>query len=483
MNRPMPSGERVLVAVPTYNEADNVESIFRTLTGLPLPLEFLFIDDNSPDGTGKILDRLAAGMGNVRVMHRPGKMGIGSAHQAGIRYAYEQGYRTLVTMDADLTHSPALIKDFLAAISESDIVVGSRWKHRGSLAGWVWYRHLLTHAAHWMTVALLGMPYDASGAFRAYRLDRIPHATFALVRDTGYSFFWESLFILWMNGHSVREIPIQLPVRAMGQSKMRFRDVIHGVLRLFGMFRRKLFDRKSLILRQQDAEGSRANSAAEWERYWEGKTGKKRSGFYDVIAQFYRLYIIKRTLRHYTRKHFAAHAKLLHAGCGGGEVDDVVVSRNQVTALDISENALNHYRKLHNGNAEIIHGSIYAIGAGPDTFDGIYNLGVMEHFSPEEIGRVLTEFRRVLKPGGRLVLFWPPTYGLSVAALKIIHFVLNRILRKNIRLHPDEPSLIRSKAQAEAYLRGSGLDPIEYSFGIRDLFTYAVVVGEKRPAL
>lgn len=472
----------VLIMIPTYNEAENIQLMYDQLADQGLSADILFIDDNSPDGTGELIDRIAAGAANVHALHRPGKLGVGSAHQHGIAWAYERGYRVLLTMDADFTHSPTRVAEFLAAPDDADVVIGTRYAQPGSLDGWYWYRKLLTHAAHWMTVVLLGMSYDASGAFRRYRLDRLDPGLFKMVRDTGYSFFWESLYILWINGHSVHEIPIELPVRTYGSSKMKLSDVINGVRRLCGMAGRRWFNRRSLLLKTNDSGAglSRANSPDEWERYWASKAGKQKRGLYDVIARFYRLYIIKRNLKHHIDKNFPAGARLLHAGCGGGEVDDVVVESMHVTALDISANALANYRKLHGDAVETVQSDIEKIDIRDDSIDGVYNLGVMEHFSPEQITNILQEFRRILKPGGRVVLFWPPTYGLSVFALKLIHFVLNNILRKGIRLHPDEPSLIRSRRQARNYMASADLELVDYSFGIRDLFTYAVVVGEKR---
>ena len=175
---------RMLVVIPTYNERENVSAMCGQLTALHLDADILFIDDGSPDGTGAVLDNLAKHHGRVRVMHREGKTGIGSAHQAGIAAAYEGGYSTLVTMDCDFTHSPSDIPRLVSAVlgSESDVVVGSRYLAPGSLPGWNLLRRSLTVFGHFLTTALLDMPEDASGAFRLYRLDRIPRELFGLVR-------------------------------------------------------------------------------------------------------------------------------------------------------------------------------------------------------------------------------------------------------------------------------------------------------------
>lgn len=471
---------KTLIMIPTYNEAENIERIYTELSNVLVDADLLFVDDNSPDGTGDIADRLAQSDERVRVIHRPGKLGVGAAHKDGINWAYDNGYQRLLTMDCDFTHSPSMVGEFLDADDAYDIAVGTRFVRDDSLGEWVWYRKTLTRAAHRMTVTMLGMPYDASGAFRFYRIDRIPREIFDRVRDGGYSFFWESLFILWRNGCKVREIPIDLPARTYGHSKMRYRDVVNGVTHLFATFFRYHFNRRSIIFTRPD----RANTAGEWDKYWAANSAKdesKRTEFalYDVIAQFYRNRIIKGTLAHFTSKHFAPNAKVLHAGCGGGEVDDAVIGRLNVTALDISQAAISRYAQRHGERAAVMLGDIMDTKLPSGEMDGVYNLGVMEHFSDSEIRGVLSECARVLKPEGRIVLFWPPTYGLSVWALRLIHFVLNSILRRNIRLHPDEPSLLQSRAQARSYMQVAGFRMEEYYFGIRDLFTYSVVVGTK----
>jgi SAM-dependent methyltransferase len=169
---------------------------------------------------------------------------------------------------------------------------------------------------------------------------------------------------------------------------------------------------------------------------------------------------------------------LLHAGCGGGEVDKKIVSDFRVTALDISPNALELYRAKNPGVDAVI-ANIFDLSKLRDKFDGVYNLGVMEHFSPVEIVEILKQFHGVLKPGGKIVLLWPPVYGLSVIALHIIHFVLNRVMRRNIQLHPLEPTKVSSRRQVESYLSAAGFRLRSMQFGPRDAFTYVVIAAEK----
>lgn len=217
------SPNRRLVLIPTYNEAGNIHEMADRLRALGL--DMLFVDDASPDGTGRVLDGLAAKDHTIRVLHRPCKQGVGSAHLDGIAFAYERGYSVLITMDADFTHPPEAVPALLAGTEGVDLVVGSRFVENGAFVGWSLWRKMLSVAGHWTTGRLLGMPYDATGAFRAYRLDRIPRDLFSRVRSSGYAFFFESLFVLSRGGVAIREVPVRAERRRRGRSKMNFRDM------------------------------------------------------------------------------------------------------------------------------------------------------------------------------------------------------------------------------------------------------------------
>ena len=471
----------LLIFIPTYNERENVPGILRQILDLGLSTDILFVDDNSPDGTGELLEKLAKETPNVIVHHRPGKMGIGSAHVYGINWAYAQGYRKLITMDCDFTHSPEYIKDLLLKADAADVVVGSRFLQEKSIATWNLYRKFLTNFGHLLTRFFLKMPYDATGAFRLYRLDRIPRNFLNPVLSRSYSFFFESLYILHFNGLRITEVPTHLPARVYGHSKMGMKDICQSVFLLVIIHFTTLLNRERLEIAEPFVPSG--NSAAlpdpqGWIDYWAGKS-KPTLLVYDLIAAFYRKFIIRPSLNHYILKYFNADSRLLHAGCGSGQVDKDIGEKIAISALDISPEALTIYKKANKRYRELIHGSIFAMPAMEASFDGIYNLGVMEHFTEKEISSILDEFNRVLKPGGRIVLFWLPEFGLSVMFLKFVHFVLNRVLKKNIELHPPEITRVRTRRQIHAYLEGSGFTLVEYRFGARDLFTHVIVVGEK----
>ena len=331
---------RRLIFVPTYNENRNVERLCEELLALPLAADILFIDDGSPDGTGKTLDRLAREHRRVSVIHREGKLGIGSAHRAGIAYAYDKGYDLLITMDADFSHSPADLPRLLAAHTHDvDLVVTSRYLEPDSLPGWSLHRLFLTRFGHLLTRVLLRMPYDANGALRLYDLQRIPRELFELVTARAYGFFFESLFVLCRNGARIREIPIVLPARVYGNSKLTVRDAFRSGRLLVTLFFAHLVN-PGRVRRSRPIDRLRPElrESQGWDEYWSEKRTALGS-LYDLVAAVYRR-VIRRNLRRFAERSFAAGARILHAGCGSGQVDAGLHRRFRVTAVDISERAL-----------------------------------------------------------------------------------------------------------------------------------------------
>ncbi len=473
----------ILIFTPTYNEVENIRSLIEQVLQLGLPADILVIDDNSPDGTGDIVSRMMSRHPNLKLRERARKEGIGSAHLMALRYAKSEGYRFLISLDADFSHKPQDIPRLLELKDTYDVVVGSRFQLKSSLREWNLFRRFLTHLGHFLTQVMLRLPYDASGGLRLYCLDRIPSALFERIESRDYEFFFESLTLLHLSGFNIGELPVELPARTYGHSKMRMRHMARGLLRLF-----RLAGKLAIIrLQSQRTDGKRMASADpkvmrdNWNEYWDTGGQNVSRSTYNIIASFYRNYLIKPTLNYFIKNTFAPHAELLHAGCGGGEVDTDIVRYARVTAIDISPIAVSKYRASHGPQAECMVMDIFHLSHFDRRFDGLYNLGVMEHFEGDQIQQILTEFNRILRPGGRLVLFWPPIFGLSVIALRMIHFVLNGILRRNIQLHPPEPSKVRSRKQIRKLLNESGFELESFSFGIRDAFTYAVIVAAKRP--
>ncbi len=473
----MAHAKKTLIFIPTYNERHNVEPMCEQLFALGLDADVVFMDDSSPDGTGEILEGLAGRHDRLSVIHRPAKSGIGSAHVAGIAYAYDHGYQRLVTLDADFTHSPEAIPTFLARAEESDAVVGSRYLLPNSLPDWTRFRKSLTTLGHAMTKNVLGIPHDATGAFRVYNLETIPRSLFDLVRSQGYAFFFESLFVLHNNGFSIAEVPLALPARTYGSSKMSGVEVARSMKTLASLWLTKLTAPSRFRLGRAPDIDSELVDVQNWNEYWDKKE-RATTATYDVIATVYRNTIIKRRLEETIEREFTQGSRLLHAGCGSGQVDVALHDHANIIAVDISESALRTYLR-ENPQAHVRHASIFELPFEESSFDGAYNLGVVEHFTHEELARAFGEIRRVLKPGGKVVVFWPHAQATSVKVLGLAHWILNDVLDKDVRLHPPEPSLVHSQREASKLLAAGGLELVSYDFGPKDFFVQAVVVARR----
>ncbi len=220
MNEP-----KIMVVIPTYNEADNLPAMAGELLAVDLPgLEILIVDDNSPDGTGEIADELATRHPErVHVIHRSGKLGLGTAYVSGFRYALEQGADLIVQMDADFSHSPGYIPQFVEATKDYDVVVGSRYVAGGSLdERWSWWRYFLSWWANSVyTRLILGVKVkDATAGFKCWRRATLEGIGLERVRSNGYVFQVEMAYLTEKLGYSFLEIPIHFEDRRIGRSKM-----------------------------------------------------------------------------------------------------------------------------------------------------------------------------------------------------------------------------------------------------------------------
>ncbi|HVT04166.1 MAG TPA: class I SAM-dependent methyltransferase [Thermoanaerobaculia bacterium] len=213
-----------------------------------------------------------------------------------------------------------------------------------------------------------------------------------------------------------------------------------------------------------------------WDDYWASKPSGG-SSLYQKIATLYRNAFISPGLASAIGRHFSPGSSLLHAGCGSGGADNGL-AEVRITAVDISMNALQLYRRS-NLRGSLTRASVFELPFAGGSFDGSYNLGVIEHFDTDEIRRMLLEMSRVIRPGGKIVLFWPHTRGSSVIVLGVVHWILHRIFRSPLQLHPPEISLLRSRRHAEEVLAAAGLRCVDYRFGPRDGFVQAIVVAQK----
>ena len=212
---------RVLVVIPTYNEADNIRLITERVRRAVPAVDILVADDNSPDGTGAIADELAVADDHIFVLHRAGKNGLGAAYKAGFAWAKDKGYDAVVEMDADGSHAPEELHKLLDALNGADAVLGTRYIPGGSVHNWPAHRLLLSRGGNIYIRVALGMPFkDATGGYRAYRMAVLDAIDVATVASTGYSFQVELAWRTYRRGFRLAEVPITFTEREHGVSKM-----------------------------------------------------------------------------------------------------------------------------------------------------------------------------------------------------------------------------------------------------------------------
>jgi dolichol-phosphate mannosyltransferase len=227
---------RIMVVIPTYNEADNLPTMVGELLALDLPgLQILVVDDNSPDGTGKIAEELAKRYpGRIHVIHRSGKLGLGTAYVTGFAYALEHGADLVIQMDADFSHSPSYIPKLVEAAKDFDVVVGSRYVSGGSLdERWSWWRYFLSWWANSVyTRLILGVKVkDATAGFKCWRRATLEGIGLERVRSNGYVFQVEMAYLTEKLGYRFLELPIYFEDRRIGRSKMTAPVKIEAALR------------------------------------------------------------------------------------------------------------------------------------------------------------------------------------------------------------------------------------------------------------
>jgi dolichol-phosphate mannosyltransferase len=212
---------RVVVVIPTYNEAENLEWIVNRLRRAQPEVDVLVVDDESPDGSGRIADTLAKEDPRVRVLHRTAKGGLGAAYVHGFTWALEQGYDVIGEMDADGSHQPEQLQRLLDALDDADLVIGSRWVPGGSVVNWPRRRELLSRGGNLYVRLLLGIEVrDATAGYRLFRRETLEKIDLAKVRSTGYVFQTDMVARTLSAGLVVREVPIEFVERVRGDSKM-----------------------------------------------------------------------------------------------------------------------------------------------------------------------------------------------------------------------------------------------------------------------
>ena len=227
---------RALVILPTYNEAENLEKIVPEILEADDRIDVLVVDDASPDGTGELADGLAAREERVRVLHRSGKLGLGSAYLRGFRWGLDRSYRWLLEMDADFSHDPGYLPDLLDAVREADVVAGSRYLKGVNVINWPMSRLLLSYFANKYARWVTGLPVtDATSGFKCFRREVLEAIDFSRVTSTGYAFQIEMSFRAWRKGFRVDEVPIVFVDRDVGESKMSGAIVREAVWKVWAL--------------------------------------------------------------------------------------------------------------------------------------------------------------------------------------------------------------------------------------------------------
>ena len=226
---------RVLVVVPTYNEAENLPRIVPLILGQGDAFHVLVVDDNSPDGTGRLADDMAATNDRVEVLHRSGKLGLGTAYVAGFRRGLEGGFDILIEMDADLSHPPDTLPALVAALEDAGVAVGSRYVGgRIAVVNWPMSRLLISLFGSWYARFITRVPVnDATGGFNAFRREVIEAVGLEKIESNGYSFQIELKLRAWRAGYTLREVPIVFTERDTGESKMSKSIVVEAVWRVW----------------------------------------------------------------------------------------------------------------------------------------------------------------------------------------------------------------------------------------------------------
>jgi dolichol-phosphate mannosyltransferase len=233
---------RLLVSFATYNEAGNIAALVAEVQKVAPHADILVIDDNSPDGTGRIASELAERDPRIHVLHRPGKLGLGTATLAAMRFAMAQNYDYLLNMDADFSHPPRYMPGILAGMSKNDVMIGSRYVRGGGTENWPLPRRVISQTVNMIVRFLFRMPVkDASGAFRCYRVSTLRAAELDRVRSRGYSFQQEVLFRCFKSGAKLGEYPILFENRRAGVSKVNKKEAIRSISMLLYIGLRNVF--------------------------------------------------------------------------------------------------------------------------------------------------------------------------------------------------------------------------------------------------
>ncbi len=235
-----------LVIIPTINERENLEKLVPVVLDIDESVHILVVDDNSTDGTGELADRFASETGRVHVLHRPSRMGFGSAYMDGFKYAITKtDAKYIFEMDADYSHDPKYFPDFIKAIGDADLVIGSRYVNGISIVNWPLNRLMISMFGNWYARMITRLPLtDLTAGYKCFRRELLEKIDLDSIRSNGYSFQIEMNYLVWKSGFRIAEIPIIFVERTIGQSKITRNIVREAVWRVWAMKFRHMFGRQ-----------------------------------------------------------------------------------------------------------------------------------------------------------------------------------------------------------------------------------------------
>lgn len=233
-----------IIIVPTYNERENLPPLVGRLMKLPVMVDLLIVDDNSPDGTGRLADEFAAAHRHVHVLHRPEKSGLGRAYCAGFEWALAREYEFIFEMDGDFSHNPDEIPNFLTAAHEADLVLGTRYKNGIRVINWPLKRLMLSMGAAKYVQLVTGLPVsDPTGGFKCFRRRALESIDLREIQSNGYSFQIEMTHKIWRQGMTIAEVPIVFTDRFQGTSKMAPKIIYEAIFMVWHLLRQNGFRR------------------------------------------------------------------------------------------------------------------------------------------------------------------------------------------------------------------------------------------------
>ncbi len=469
----------ISVVIAAYNEAENIgpltERLVDTLDAMPgVRWELIYVIEGE-DETISIARRLAAERREIRILYQAQPSGLGNAFRKGFD-AVSADADLVITMDADLNHQPEEIPRLVAKLEErhADIVIGSR-KVAGSLTeGAPLWKRLLSDAVNRGMRWLMRMPVaDQTSGYRVYRAAALSSISWD---STGFAFLPEILMRAHGLGYRMVEEPIQFVFRTAGESKMRIFATASSYLSL--LRRRRKFARRP----NSNTSAQRGGRTA-WDRHWISRGGVEKGSAFGWISRLVRRIVFQPAVAHFLEQYFPAEGVFVELGCGTGESSARVPRRQRrFVGLDFSWPALNAARRSDCYHTHLC-ADISNLPFRSMSVDGVWNLGVMEHFPPGPLRASLREFERVLKPGGTAVLFWPGERNSSRWLLAPIEWAMSKLKRRPFHFFPDEVSRLKSRREAEEILRETGLETLRVDYSVRTWFIHTVVVAKKQHSI